>query len=325
MHHYLFGGGELGCLAMAKGVQVEGVVDVVPNYIGRTVGPFTCGYPWDIPRDHMAEGVVLLIAHEASAFAAAACLTAGMTYQWLDVLDLDAFDSALLVNSQPELYRAAWSLADDESRDTLCKMFYARLFHDPKDIVVSGYERNNHPEVRPRGVCIDGGAYLGKSAREMLERGADRVIACEPAMAAFSELKQQCIDGVDPWCVALGDRAVSQRLSIGGWDERSNRLDTNLVGPGETVSVGTIDTIAATTPIGFIALNIEGAELEALKGGAETIRRDRPGLAISAYHKPSHLWEVIEAIKAICSDYHLWVGHHSQYYTATTVYGRCDA
>ena len=39
-------------------------------------------------------------------------------------------------------------------------------------------------------------------------------------------------------------------------------------------------------------MDIEGAELDALKGGEKVIKRDLPHLAISIYHKPSDLWEI---------------------------------
>ena len=42
----------------------------------------------------------------------------------------------------------------------------------------------------------------------------------------------------------------------------------------------------------FVKMDIEGAEMNALKGMIKLIARDRPHLAISSYHKPSDLWEV---------------------------------
>ena len=39
-------------------------------------------------------------------------------------------------------------------------------------------------------------------------------------------------------------------------------------------------------------MDIEGSELDALKGGEKIIKRDLPHLAISIYHKPSDLWEI---------------------------------
>jgi len=43
----------------------------------------------------------------------------------------------------------------------------------------------------------------------------------------------------------------------------------------------------------LIKMDIEGAELDALSGGAGMIRKHRPSLAISAYHAPEHLWQIV--------------------------------
>ena len=53
-----------------------------------------------------------------------------------------------------------------------------------------------------------------------------------------------------------------------------------------------LDDLLKNTPINYIKMDIEGSELDALKGGEEIIKRDLPHLAISIYHKPSDLWEI---------------------------------
>jgi FkbM family methyltransferase len=53
-----------------------------------------------------------------------------------------------------------------------------------------------------------------------------------------------------------------------------------------------LDDLLKMTPINYIKMDIEGAELAALKGSEKIIKRDLPHLAISVYHKPSDLWEI---------------------------------
>lgn len=53
-----------------------------------------------------------------------------------------------------------------------------------------------------------------------------------------------------------------------------------------------LDDLLKNTPINYIKMDIEGSELDALKGGEKIIKRDLPHLAISVYHKPSDLWEI---------------------------------
>jgi FkbM family methyltransferase len=78
------------------------------------------------------------------------------------------------------------------------------------------------------------------------------------------------------------------------------------------VPVTSIDEyFADKTPPTFIKLDIEGAEIEALKGASKTIRKYRPKLAICVYHKPDDLWKIPLLIKSINPDYKLHLRHYS--------------
>lgn len=60
------------------------------------------------------------------------------------------------------------------------------------------------------------------------------------------------------------------------------------------IPLTTIDTFCAENNVKptFIKMDIEGSELEALKGAKETIRKNKPKLAISIYHKLEDMWEL---------------------------------
>ena len=57
-------------------------------------------------------------------------------------------------------------------------------------------------------------------------------------------------------------------------------------------------------------MDIEGAELEALRGAAKTIRRCKPKLAICVYHRREDLITIPQFIKSISSGYKLYLRGH---------------
>jgi uncharacterized protein YqjF (DUF2071 family) len=71
----------------------------------------------------------------------------------------------------------------------------------------------------------------------------------------------------------------------------------------------------------FIKMNIEGAEIDALKGAARTIRRWQPKLAISAYHRPSDLWRIPRLVRWLSESYGLYLRQHDGGVIETVLYG----
>jgi FkbM family methyltransferase len=60
-------------------------------------------------------------------------------------------------------------------------------------------------------------------------------------------------------------------------------------------------------PVNFIKMDIEGFELEALKGAARHIREKKPKLAICVYHKINDLWEIPFLIADLNPEYKLYL------------------
>ena len=70
----------------------------------------------------------------------------------------------------------------------------------------------------------------------------------------------------------------------------------------------------------FIKMDVEGSELESLKGARQTILRDKPKLAICIYHKPEDMIEIPMYIKMLVPEYRLYVRHYSNVDTDTVLY-----
>ncbi|MGG2142555.1 FkbM family methyltransferase [Symbiopectobacterium sp. RP] len=72
--------------------------------------------------------------------------------------------------------------------------------------------------------------------------------------------------------------------------------------------------------VDFIKLDIEGAELEALRGAKETIHQFKPKLAVSLYHKPNDLFELVTFIQTKFPFYRFRLGHYTIHQEETVLY-----
>lgn len=87
----------------------------------------------------------------------------------------------------------------------------------------------------------------------------------------------------------------------------------------EEIRVVSLDSYMGNGKVTFIALDIEGEELKALKGAEQIIRTQKPKLAVSIYHKPEDIYELPELIKSFRSDYKLYLRHYHLLDMAETV------
>lgn len=88
-----------------------------------------------------------------------------------------------------------------------------------------------------------------------------------------------------------------------------------------SISAVTIDeTIRKGDKVTFIKMDVEGAELESLKGAKEIIIRDKPKLAISIYHKPEDMAAIPLYIKRLVPKYKFYIRHHSNGSSETVLY-----
>ncbi len=76
------------------------------------------------------------------------------------------------------------------------------------------------------------------------------------------------------------------------------------------ISVAKIDSIALSDKVTFIKMDIEGSELEALKGGGNTIKQNKPRLAICLYHKIEDIVEIPAYIAQLVPEYKFYIRHH---------------
>ncbi len=151
---------------------------------------------------------------------------------------------------------------------------------------------------------IDAGANIGNHTLFfMKELGASKCYSFEPVEQTFRILKENIIindlEGiVDYYCVGLGkaetkaDVSDYNFLNIGGTglitDEKNN--------DGE-IEIRTIDSFAYDGDVRFIKIDVEGMELDVVKGALKLIERCRPVLMIESFEKYNYLKEIFDNFK----------------------------
>lgn len=72
--------------------------------------------------------------------------------------------------------------------------------------------------------------------------------------------------------------------------------------------------------VSFIKMDIEGAELNAIKGAEKIIKTYKPKLAICVYHKKEDIWEIPRLILSCVPEYKLYLRHYSPTENETVLY-----
>jgi FkbM family methyltransferase len=154
-------------------------------------------------------------------------------------------------------------------------------------------------------VSLDVGANKGVYAYAMLAHSA-AVHAFEPNPKLFAMLQRWARGRVQLHPIALsstsGDADLLVPRTKAGYSNQGASLSSVKVkGAHGTVRVDAVRLDEMNLPpIGFIKIDVEGFELEVLKGAAQTLRRDRPNLLIEIEeaHTAAPLPEMIAEVCA---------------------------
>ena len=163
---------------------------------------------------------------------------------------------------------------------------------------------------------LDCGAFDGDSLRHYLSRmlpgTRPKIVAFEPDSRSFSRLatyaetmRQNGVADirVEPLAVA-GHSGTIGFAALGS--VRSGVAAENI----ETVPCVAIDDLALAPTL--VKMDVEGSELQALRGASVTLKRHLPVLAISLYHHATDLWTIPLFIKSLVPDYRLFLRRYAE-------------
>ena len=216
------------------------------------------------------------------------------------------------------------ALADDLSRQTLDAVINFRRSLDVEQIRPlidwEVYNPDGLIRLADDEVYVDGGAYEGDTINLFIDRvdgRYERALGFEPDTATYENFKANFAGEprVEPINRGLYDHTGTLRF-----DDAGTRGSIIVDSGGVEIKVTSLDEVLDGDRVTYIKMNIEGAELKALEGARQSIAQWQPKLAISAYHRPTDLWEIPALIRSLHLDYKLYLRQHDGGVIETVIY-----
>ncbi len=226
-------------------------------------------------------------------------------------------------------------LSDTESKQVFRNILLHRAVHD-LELVWKVYEENqyfgNRIVQHVSGNFVDCGACEGDTLQRFLIQigvGVNQnyhYYAFEADRDNFEILENYCqskgLTNVKCYNMGVWDQAQELFFAIGDDFVSGTLLDSDAGKKAIKIDVDAIDHILDGKRIDFISMDIEGSEIKALEGARKSIQKWSPVLAISAYHKLEHLWEIPLLIKEINPKYDIFYAHHRWNMDDTVCYAK---
>lgn len=215
----------------------------------------------------------------------------------------------------PELSDAHDMFADDESKKVFRAYMTGRVTN-----IIQDFRFAPEPQYFLEGflptkgdIAIDGGAFDGATSLDFAKCGA-KVFGFEMNENNYKNCMERIKNsGGDITIENLGlsEREGDAFYSLGAAGSRKLAAAQGTTGlTGHFINLDVYAERKKLPRVDYIKLDIEGSELEMLRGAAKTITRYKPKMAISAYHRAEDLWTLANYIKSIRSDYEFKFRHY---------------
>lgn len=311
-------------LLAQKGKEIVGFVDRDPKkqlqpFLERSViSPDTFLQGTDVDT-----GVVIVSAHqmEIARFLEKENVDSERIFPHLDAMFFPTYQTDF--RDCETLDRLAAGLKSDEERQFLAswRKFKSTgcLAHlEPMPSMQRQYAHKAWlADINPGGIALDIGAFDGVTSVDLAQsRLFSKVVAFEPFRENFELLvntasQKDLAVPVEVRQLALGAGRQTLVQAKEGVSSRSRiTKETNQpIESGETLQIHALDEFSFGN-VSLAKVDIEGFELDFLEGARCTIARERPHVAISAYHHASHPRRVAEFFYDSFDGVQIRVGHH---------------
>jgi len=215
-------------------------------------------------------------------------------------------------------------LADETSRNEFVTQLRWRCLMDygclpEPDAAADMYFGSDLFRLSPDEVVVDCGAFDGDSMQLYMNRtnGSFRhMFLFEPdpenlqaLTARIATYPSEIAAKISIHPFALGNQNGTVRFAAQG------SVSSKVLSSGGSIDVQcrTLDSVLSDgPPPTLIKMDIEGAEIQAIPGGTEIIRRCRPILAVCAYHRCEHLWTIPPLLRAALPDCRIFLRRYAE-------------
>jgi FkbM family methyltransferase len=135
-----------------------------------------------------------------------------------------------------------------------------------------------------------------------------------PCLATQIELVEHPVSNVDGNKIYFKDYGPGSRIEFQPFEGQT--------GSTTTVTIDAFVKANNVDKVDFIKMDIEGAELSALEGAVETIKKHRPKLAIAIYHSMDDFVNIPNWIANLNLDYEIFLDHFTIHDEETVCFAR---
>lgn len=222
-------------------------------------------------------------------------------------------------------------LRDKESKIILENIKEYMLTFDRKYLDAIDYSKENQYFIKEivdyleDKIIVDCGAYNGDTIKILVKQtniNVKHIYAFEATYLNYIELLKSIEylnikDLVTP--VNKGVWHKKEKLFMSQNEGKMSRVSSKK----EAIEVDLINLdsfFSSSMRVGFIKMDIEGSELNALKGAEKLIQRDRPILAVSIYHSAAEYVDIPLYLNNILNNYSFIIRHHWHRLSETIIY-----
>ena len=171
--------------------------------------------------------------------------------------------------------------------------------------------------VHSGDIVLDCGGNVGTFTRTALRHGAKLVVAFEPAPENIEVYRRNFKDEIAGGKVILVPKGVwdKEDVLMLKRDPHNNAADSFvLLADGSQQVAAPLTTIDRAVEelhldrVDYMKLDVEGAEIRALKGARTTLTRFHPRMSVAAEHFATDGVEIPKAVKALAPEYQVTCG-----------------